>query len=486
MSNSYERNLRSSSDVQRHAINQQYVPQRSGSRRQSQTSQDAPPLDESMKKPLPLEPIQSGETPMEHPNGQPVYPEPVSRKPVPMESTPETTRSGQNFEKPFETNSAQDGSIPGVGSDGKHARPPPIEVSAEILQHVDTALPHLTSNVEGSSHSSSQDAKSLGNEQHYKLVNEDNFHATSQNVVAKDTAQGGTEFRAPEVTDFDAAKPHKEIYFDHEVHHRNAAVNEEIKPHVHTIYEPKRTRSIHYHEHRQVIQPISDPNPIVKPAAHWAEDHKTGEIFKIPDALGEQMLENAYAEFKRIDGCNAYGDEAAVAGKFQEMSLGDRGNASGESDIIAQNYVSSEGTTGHRIHNAGGLDGSSTQHQAGTFQGQSGNRSNIPSALDKSSTSGYGQHTQQRELGDRGNISRDFNKLNLNDQTQSRPAETTTAQPQSFQQQIDQQRVPGKTTSERSYNSQGRRPSLPPDPRQTSPPPAREFRIQRPSLFPDV
>lgn len=490
MTNSYERNPRSSSDVPRHAINQQYVPQRSASRRQSGTSQDnTPPLDESMRKPLPLEPIQSGETPMEHSTGRPVYPEPVSRKPVPLGSTPESTRSGQNFEKPHETNSARDGSMPGVGTDGKHTRPPPIEVSAEILQHVDTALPHSTSNVEGSS-LSSQNSKPLGNEQHYKLVNEDNFHATSKNVVAEETPQGGTEYRAPEVTDFDAAKPHKEIYFDHEVHHRNAAINEEIKPHFHTIYEPKRTRSIHYHEHRQVIQPISDPNPIVRPAAHWAEDHKTGEIFKIPDALGEQVLENAYAEFKRIDGCNAYGDEAAVAGKFQDMRLGDRGNPSGavgESDIIAQNYVSPEGTTGHRIHNAGGLDGANTQHQAGAFQSeQSGNRSNIPSALDKSSTNNYGQHTQQREFGDRGNISRDLNKLNLNDQPQSRPVETTTAQPQSFQQHTDQERVPGKTTSQRSYNSQGRRPSLPADPRQTSPPPVREFRIQRPSLFPNV
>lgn len=54
---------------------------------------------------------------------------------------------------------------------------------------------------------------------------------------------------------------HHEVYIDRSVHPRPAAVQEEIKPHIHTVYEPRRTRSIHLHEHRTLIQPIVDPAP---------------------------------------------------------------------------------------------------------------------------------------------------------------------------------------------------------------------------------
>lgn len=52
---------------------------------------------------------------------------------------------------------------------------------------------------------------------------------------------------------------HHEVYIDHSVHARPAVIQQEIKPHIHTIYEPRRTRSIHVHEHRMLIQPIVDP-----------------------------------------------------------------------------------------------------------------------------------------------------------------------------------------------------------------------------------
>ncbi|CRK42782.1 hypothetical protein BN1708_008871 [Verticillium longisporum] len=89
----------------------------------------------------------------------------------------------------------------------------------------------------------------------------------------------------------DRVKTHPDVYFDHTVITRQPVTHEEIRPHVHTIYEQRRTRSIHYHEHRTLIQPIIDPDPIVLPEQHWAQDHRTGEIFKIPDALGRQLDE---------------------------------------------------------------------------------------------------------------------------------------------------------------------------------------------------
>ncbi|KAF5560077.1 hypothetical protein FPHYL_6811 [Fusarium phyllophilum] len=78
--------------------------------------------------------------------------------------------------------------------------------------------------------------------------------------------------------------------FDRTVHNQEPVVHEHIRPHVHTIYEPKRTRSIHYHEHRTLIQPIKDPNPTILPEQHWLQDDKTGEIYRIPDELGKKLM----------------------------------------------------------------------------------------------------------------------------------------------------------------------------------------------------
>ncbi|KAI1034821.1 hypothetical protein LB504_004864 [Fusarium proliferatum] len=78
--------------------------------------------------------------------------------------------------------------------------------------------------------------------------------------------------------------------FDRTVHHQEPVVHEHIRPHVHTIYEPKRTRSIHYHEHRTLIQPIKDPNPTILPEQHWLQDDKSGEIYRIPDELGKKLM----------------------------------------------------------------------------------------------------------------------------------------------------------------------------------------------------
>ncbi|KAM0562763.1 hypothetical protein ACHAPJ_001603 [Fusarium lateritium] len=78
--------------------------------------------------------------------------------------------------------------------------------------------------------------------------------------------------------------------FDRTVHNQEPVVHEHVRPHVHTIYEPKRTRSIHYHEHRTLIQPIKDPNPTILPEQHWLQDDKTGEIYRIPDELGKSLM----------------------------------------------------------------------------------------------------------------------------------------------------------------------------------------------------
>ncbi|KAF4964924.1 hypothetical protein FSARC_7196 [Fusarium sarcochroum] len=78
--------------------------------------------------------------------------------------------------------------------------------------------------------------------------------------------------------------------FDRTVHNQEPVVHEHVRPHVHTIYEPKRTRSIHYHEHKTLIQPIKDPNPTILPEQHWLQDDKTGEIYRIPDELGKKLM----------------------------------------------------------------------------------------------------------------------------------------------------------------------------------------------------
>ncbi|KAH7275782.1 hypothetical protein FSOLCH5_005496 [Fusarium solani] len=79
------------------------------------------------------------------------------------------------------------------------------------------------------------------------------------------------------------------VDIDHTVHPRTPVVHEQIKPHVHTIYEPKRTRSIHHHEHRTYIQPIADPDPTILPEQHWLQT-ETGEMYRIPDELGRKLM----------------------------------------------------------------------------------------------------------------------------------------------------------------------------------------------------
>ncbi|KAM0299775.1 hypothetical protein HYE67_005936 [Fusarium culmorum] len=78
--------------------------------------------------------------------------------------------------------------------------------------------------------------------------------------------------------------------FDRTIHNQDPVVHESIRPHVHTIYEPKRTLSIHHHEHRRVIQPIKDPNPTILPDQHWLRDDTTGEFYRIPAELGKQLM----------------------------------------------------------------------------------------------------------------------------------------------------------------------------------------------------
>lgn len=119
---------------------------------------------------------------------------------------------------------------------------------------------------------------------HYKLANL-GLDDSAQEQAYPRTLLPNTDLEPVEY------RKHAEVDFDHTVHNREAVTHETIKPHVHTIYEPKRTRSIHVHEHKKYTQPIVDPEPTVLPAQHWAEDHRTGKVFTIPDELGRELMQ---------------------------------------------------------------------------------------------------------------------------------------------------------------------------------------------------
>ncbi|UZP45968.1 hypothetical protein NXS19_013780 [Fusarium pseudograminearum] len=76
--------------------------------------------------------------------------------------------------------------------------------------------------------------------------------------------------------------------FDQTIHNQEPVVQEVVKPHIHTIYEPKRTLSIHHHEHRTIIQPIKDIT--ILPDQHWLQDDTTGDFYRIPAELGKQLM----------------------------------------------------------------------------------------------------------------------------------------------------------------------------------------------------
>ncbi|WZH41844.1 hypothetical protein QYS62_002804 [Fusarium acuminatum] len=78
--------------------------------------------------------------------------------------------------------------------------------------------------------------------------------------------------------------------FDRTVHNQEPVIEDHQKSHIHTIYEPKRTLSIHFHESQTIIQPIKDPNPTILPEQHWLQDNETGEIYRIPDKLGKSLM----------------------------------------------------------------------------------------------------------------------------------------------------------------------------------------------------
>ena len=75
-----------------------------------------------------------------------------------------------------------------------------------------------------------------------------------------------------------------------QVHHRDPVVEEHVLPEQHTIYQTKRTRSYHLHEHHTIIQPILDPEPNILPEEHYIEDANTGEVRWIPREIGQQLM----------------------------------------------------------------------------------------------------------------------------------------------------------------------------------------------------
>ncbi|KAI1066000.1 hypothetical protein LB507_000887 [Fusarium sp. FIESC RH6] len=92
--------------------------------------------------------------------------------------------------------------------------------------------------------------------------------------------EGGSNFHLQNSLDFD-----RTVHTD-----RDPVVHEIQKKHVHEIQQVQRQVSYHTHEHRTLIQPIKDPNPTILPEQHWLQDDKTGEIYRIPDELGKQMM----------------------------------------------------------------------------------------------------------------------------------------------------------------------------------------------------
>ncbi|UNI22940.1 hypothetical protein JDV02_008783 [Purpureocillium takamizusanense] len=81
-------------------------------------------------------------------------------------------------------------------------------------------------------------------------------------------------------------------YCDVTTHVRPAVVEEHIRPHVHTIYEPTRTRSIHIHEHKYLIQPIKDPQPTTIQEQHWLWDPNGGQMQRISLDVGQRLMGN--------------------------------------------------------------------------------------------------------------------------------------------------------------------------------------------------
>lgn len=89
----------------------------------------------------------------------------------------------------------------------------------------------------------------------------------------------------------DSHVPHPDAYSDLTTHSNPHVVHEQVKPHVHEVKEIRRTRSLHLHEHKTWVQPLKDPDPVVLPAQHWAKDLDTGETFRIPDEMGEELMQ---------------------------------------------------------------------------------------------------------------------------------------------------------------------------------------------------
>ena len=78
--------------------------------------------------------------------------------------------------------------------------------------------------------------------------------------------------------------------WDYTLHTRPPVIQQEVRPHVHTIYQPRRTRSIHYHEHRYIYQPIIDTGQHHLPEQHWVQDETTGRVFPITNNGQEQSV----------------------------------------------------------------------------------------------------------------------------------------------------------------------------------------------------
>lgn len=66
--------------------------------------------------------------------------------------------------------------------------------------------------------------------------------------------------QGPDVDFIPGSESHEDadVDVDYTLDSRKPVTHETIHPHVHTIYEPRRTRSIHYEEHHYFIQPIID------------------------------------------------------------------------------------------------------------------------------------------------------------------------------------------------------------------------------------
>jgi len=90
-----------------------------------------------------------------------------------------------------------------------------------------------------------------------------------------------------EVNDsFYSVRSHLDVDYDYATDTREAVTQGVVKPND----EPRRTPSVHFHEHRTVTRSFTELNPALLPKQHWSRDQATGRVVKTPDESGTRLI----------------------------------------------------------------------------------------------------------------------------------------------------------------------------------------------------